>query len=91
MKYYCNDCNHIIDEDGLATRKERHEFWGAPYYEEFYMCPHCKGEDLEGVIGECCVCGKLVTSCYRNNNDEIICEECYENFDIEGDENDEEI
>ena len=42
MKYKCADCGEIFDEEDSGIRKENvGEFWGAPAYQEYNVCPNC--------------------------------------------------
>lgn len=45
-KYKCNDCE--AEFDGPREYSERvGEFWGAPAYETFCVCPECGSEDFD--------------------------------------------
>ena len=46
--YRCNDCGKEFDEAG-SYEEYMGEFWGAPAYETFYICPYCKSDDFEEV------------------------------------------
>lgn len=50
MKYKCNDCGAVFDEEDIAHWKEsRGEFWGMPCYEVMTGCPMCHSGDLEEI------------------------------------------
>lgn len=50
MKYNCNDCGLIFDENEIAMWKEsRGEFWGQPCYETMQGCPSCHSGDIEQI------------------------------------------
>ena len=47
-KYKCEDCGEIFNEDEAEVKKENQgEFWGAPAYQEFNVCPRCKSYCIE--------------------------------------------
>ena len=56
MRYWCETCGQIIDEEEVAEwKEERGEFWGQRCYEKLSGCPHCfngleeyNGQDEEG-------------------------------------------
>lgn len=41
MKYWCNDCKCVLDEDELEKYEEPSEYFGRPVYETWWVCPHC--------------------------------------------------
>lgn len=42
MKYKCDDCGAVFEEEDIAVWKEsRGEFWGMPAYETMCGCPNC--------------------------------------------------
>ena len=43
MKYWCNGCKSIIDEEDLEKYEEPSEAWGHTVYEESWLCPNCGG------------------------------------------------
>ena len=48
MIYKCFDCGEIFDAEHAGTRSERvGEFWGAPAYKEYIVCPCCRSDDYE--------------------------------------------
>jgi predicted Zn-ribbon and HTH transcriptional regulator len=48
MKYICNDCGRIIDEDELIEVEiNTTEFWGFPCSEYASGCPHCKSDAIK--------------------------------------------
>ena len=45
--YICEDCGKVFDEP--KTYEEcMGEFWGAPAYETFAICPFCESEAFKG-------------------------------------------
>ena len=56
MKYWCDHCGAIIDEEDVAHWEEdRGEFWGQRCFERLSGCPNCfngledyTGQDREG-------------------------------------------
>ena len=48
MKYKCYDCGEIFDEEDADVRSECvGEFWGAPAYMDYNVCPRCGSQDIE--------------------------------------------
>ena len=50
MAFICNECGKIFYEPGRY--EEKHEFWGAPCSETFYVCPACNSEDFDEYTGD---------------------------------------
>ena len=51
MKYKCDDCGEIFDEENCGTRHECvGEFWGAPAYKDFMVCPNCDSEYIDSIF-----------------------------------------
>lgn len=78
----CLNCGHIF-EDGEELRKSEKvgEFWGAPAYEEYPLCPLCESDEVEETCN-CEICGGEFTS------DELccgVCDDCISDyqFDLE--------
>ena len=47
MKYKCDDCGEIFDSDNAEETSECvGEFWGAPAYMKFMICPYCRSRDI---------------------------------------------
>lgn len=45
MKFICNECGNIFDEDEVCKMQDyRGEYWGTPAYEEISVCPYCHGD-----------------------------------------------
>ena len=44
--YKCNECGEEFDEP-VSYPECVGEYWGAPAYQSFYMCPCCKSDDFE--------------------------------------------
>lgn len=42
----CHECGEEFDEPKYYQECVG-EFWGAPAYETWVICPHCKSEDIE--------------------------------------------
>ena len=50
-KYICGDCGTVFNEDEADTRREKiGEFWGAPAYTNYNVCPRCKSDYVEEYI-----------------------------------------
>ena len=48
MIYICEDCKRVFTSEQAATRSERiGEFWGAPAYTEYLVCPDCHSDEIE--------------------------------------------
>lgn len=46
--FKCNDCNYVFEEP-QKIRESRGEYWGAPCWETWYVCPNCKSNDYDEV------------------------------------------
>lgn len=66
MRYYCNECERIYEEDQLDIEEN---IFGTKYY----ICPSCKEGDIE-VCERCEVCGEYIPP------DMVFCETCRENI-----------
>ena len=43
MKYYCNNCHLVLDEDDLIKIEDpRPGAYGQPCWETFWVCPRCE-------------------------------------------------
>ena len=57
-KWKCEDCEQVFDATELKHEKECiGEYWGAPAYREYDVCPHCGSEELYKVW-PCMRCGE---------------------------------
>jgi hypothetical protein len=83
--YCCIECGHVFDEDEIVAWKEsRGEYWGTPCSELISGCPKCKGDYVETY--RCSVCNEWITDEYvKLNNGKRICDNCYVVYDL-GDE-----
>ena len=41
MKYWCENCKSVLDEDDLELYQEPSEAWGHTVYEDWWLCPNC--------------------------------------------------
>lgn len=41
MKYWCENCKEVIEEDDLSYYGEPSEYFGRPVEEPFWVCPNC--------------------------------------------------
>ena len=41
MKYWCENCKSVLDEDDLELYREPSEAWGHTVYEDWWLCPNC--------------------------------------------------
>ena len=41
MKYWCEHCKSVLDEDDLELYQEPSEAWGHTVYEDWWVCPNC--------------------------------------------------
>ena len=48
--YVCNDCGMFFEEEKVNTESVG-EFWGAPAYQEYGVCPYCKSTDCKKISG----------------------------------------
>lgn len=47
-KLKCYDCGEVFDEDDADVRSECvGEFWGAPAFMDYNICPHCGSDEIE--------------------------------------------
>lgn len=47
MKVKCEHCKRIFDNDEIITERQyMGEFWGAPAYEDFDVCPYCRSDEI---------------------------------------------
>lgn len=47
MKWYCEECKCVLDDEDLEKYEEPSEAWGHTVYEEFWVCPNCGGNVVE--------------------------------------------
>ena len=48
MIYKCDNCGRVFTDEQADTRKECvGEFWGAPAYKEYLVCPDCKSDEID--------------------------------------------
>lgn len=47
MKYWCENCKSVLDEDDLELYQEPSEAWGHTVYEDWWLCPHCHEQPVE--------------------------------------------
>ena len=53
MRYICNHCDEVFDEDDRQPLSELvGEFWGSPAYDTYWVCPNCGSEDYEEYTDE---------------------------------------
>lgn len=74
MKYVCENCGEVIDEEDIGSRSCFIGYSGdCPCYEEYENECSCGGRYVEG--RECAVCGEFVA---RDDlfGDEGICRDC---------------
>ena len=73
MKYYCDECKTVLDENDLEEVSEpRSGAFGAPCSEIFYVCPCCgsiPGEyDYQDKTCKECVLYRTDACCYGGEN-----------------------
>ena len=75
--FVCIECQHIFDEDEVATWKEdRGECWGSPCYEKVSGCPKCHGSYVKAY--QCDSCGEWINDTYViTDDDKKYCCDCY--------------
>ena len=56
-QYKCNECGYEFEEPRIV-RESRGEYWGAPAYEDYPVCPACGGDFVEM---HKCACGEWTT------------------------------
>lgn len=72
MRYMCNECGRIFDEEDFAIEVETLEYWGAPCEQSFTVCPYCAGGSFE-TAEECVICGAYKESDQVNHG---VCLDC---------------
>lgn len=79
MKYYCEDCGEVFDEDEIELRVngEWLEYWGSRVYREVNtsLCPHCGSESIQEA-SYCDKCGEAYPP--ENLDENNLCEDCKE-------------
>lgn len=73
--YYCSECGEIFDEPKRA-KDGRGEYWGAPCYEVYGVCPEC-GSDEIGEARRCQACGEWISG------DDEFCENCMKEAEVQ--------
>lgn len=79
--YVCNDCGMFFEEDMLRINRESvGEFWGAPAYQEYGVCPYCKSTSYSEAE-QCEECGEYCNSLeleysMENESEVCMCSEC---------------
>ena len=83
--YVCLECQHVFDEDEIATWEEdQGEYWGVPCYEELCGCPKCGGSFVETY--QCDSCDEWINGPYiKTDDDKRYCGDCYQLMNL-GDE-----
>ncbi|MCM1315869.1 MAG: hypothetical protein NC085_03580 [Muribaculaceae bacterium] len=77
MKYICQDCGQILDEEELENYSEKGEFWGGEFTEITKVCPKCKGCVDEWTL-KCSCCGADIEETYIVTDDGLCyCRYCY--------------
>lgn len=84
--FICLECGETFDEDEIYTwREDRGEFWGVSCSEEMSGCPYCSGNYEEARMCDCC--GEWISEeDMRFIDDDIVCEECYKEYELEEEE-----
>ena len=68
---YCTGCEQFFDEDDAGEDREQlGEYWGAPAYREYAVCPYCGSDQIEEAH-RCKLCGEWIP--YSGDD---YCEEC---------------
>lgn len=78
---YCRCCHSIFDESEVSKRREYHEYWGRPTFEEYGQCPECGSEKIDEAdkLPKCDSCGEhCIGKTVWTNDDRHYCENCYE-------------
>ena len=72
MKFACNACGCVFDEDDILVVEERHPYGESYAPEFFHCCPNCKECGIEEAE-ECSFCGEYHAP---DNMYDGVCEEC---------------
>lgn len=77
MKYWCDNCNEVFDEDDVQIRDIYEYMDGRRYlFGREVNCPKC-GEELNlEEANTCQICGEYISP------HEQLCDECKEDLDI---------
>lgn len=79
MKWYCNDCNEVFEENEIVTEttwaNSNYIGFGGDYPETTAYCPNCHSEDIRE-CEKCDACGEEVpeTECFGRHT--YLCDEC---------------
>ncbi len=75
--YKCNDCLNEFETPNVDY--ETSEFWGNTLTERVDCCPHCQSDSLDYSDTKCDCCDAFLygNDYYINENDEMLCIECY--------------
>ena len=76
-KCKCKDCGAVFDE-AVPTKEKMGEFWGAPAYEDRWVCPECGSDEFYDAT-ECKTCGEW----FIDERAEEHCPKCMEEFSKE--------
>lgn len=48
MMMYCHECKNEFDESDMYHYRELvGEFWGAPAYQTYAVCPYCRSDNYD--------------------------------------------
>lgn len=72
--YYCLNCEQ--ETENLQIISEKHGL-DTPPYEEFYVCPFCKSEEVIKEI-RCAKCDEIITDDFIAIDDKQYCRDCFE-------------
>ena len=85
MKYFCEHCGHLLDEEDI----DRYKWTDAGEIGEDWFCPYCKSPNISEAV-TCDICGEYVVVSTRddyypedNYRTDCICAECAEAIDKE--------
>ena len=76
--YICLDCGELFEEPKHYVETHGLDY---PPYEAWKGCPYCGGAYVDAF--ECIVCGNWVTGDYVEVDGYVVCENCYEEEDVE--------
>ena len=73
--FVCTECGMVFEEP-IKIEEDRGEYFGFPAYEEFYVCPKCKGVYVEA--HRCDSCDEWIDGTYiKTDDDKRYCLNCY--------------
>lgn len=77
--FICMDCGHVFEEPRVEHERMA-DFWGAPAWEEFGVCPNCGSVEYD-TAEQCERCGEWVPETTDFGNVKL-CDFCLEDLTL---------